>query len=135
MTISFTDPTLILNSPIKKVYKDELVISLNTIITNSKETDTYKITINNTGTLGLTTDGLQKIKDAINSLEKKWSSNCNCGTNPNCCQTNQGCQTSSCQAQSCQTAACQVAVCQSVGCQTNQSNQTNQSLRCQSNCY
>lgn len=47
---------------------------------------------------------IENLKKCINELEQKFSNNCNCLTNPNCCQ---GCQSAQCQSYSCQKVICQ----------------------------
>ena len=69
-------------------------------------------------------DGVKKVSLAslqacVRNLEAKFSGNCNCFTNTNCCQT---CQTTTCQSTYCQSQYCQA--CQSTICQS-----------CQSQCY
>lgn len=56
-----------------------------------------------------------ELRRAINAMETKYSNNCNCPTNPNCCQT---CQTSTCQTETCQTLSCQTTTCQAETCQS-----------------
>lgn len=69
----------------------------------------------NTASLGNTTLNkatLTSLQACINNLETKFSQNCDCLTNPDCCQT---CQETTCQ--ECQKNTCQS--CQSVSCQSN----------------
>ena len=56
-----------------------------------------------------------ELRRAINVMESKYSNNCNCFTNPNCCQT---CQTSTCQSATCQSLSCQTTTCQGATCQS-----------------
>jgi len=54
---------------------------------------------------------LTQLKSVILDMETKFSNNCNCLTNPDCCQT---CQSTSCQSSTCQTCqSCQTTTCQS----------------------
>ena len=62
---------------------------------------------------------LASLQACVRNLEAKFSGNCNCFTNTNCCQT---CQTTTCQSTYCQSQYCQA--CQSTICQS-----------CQSQCY
>ncbi len=62
---------------------------------------------------------LASLQACVRNLEAKFSGNCNCFTNTNCCQT---CQTTTCQSTYCQSQYCQA--CQSTLCQS-----------CQSQCY
>jgi hypothetical protein len=48
---------------------------------------------------------LADLKSAVAALETKFSNNCNCLENTDCCQTCQSCQGTTCQ--SCQGSACQ----------------------------
>lgn len=65
---------------------------------------------------------LTQLKSVILDMETRFSNNCNCLTNTNCCQTCQSttCQSSTCQScQTCQTQTCQ-SQCKTVNCcQTN----------------
>lgn len=67
---------------------------------------------------------LASLQACVRNLESKFSGNCNCLTNTNCCQT---CQSTSCQSTYCQSEYCQA--CQSTKCQQCQSCQT-----CQTTC-
>lgn len=58
---------------------------------------------------------LSELRRAVNAMETKFSNNCNCLSNPDCCQS---CQTSTCQSQTCQSQSCQTATCQSQTCQS-----------------
>lgn len=62
---------------------------------------------------------LASLRDCVRQMENRFSNNCNCLVNTNCCQTCQAvtCQSVYCQSQYCQ--SCQSAVCQS--CQSCQS--------------
>lgn len=64
---------------------------------------------------------LRSLQSCVNTMEQRFSNNCDCLSNPNCCQT---CQGSACQ--SCQSAGCQS--CQ--GCQYCQGCQSCQ-VQCQ----
>lgn len=64
---------------------------------------------------------LNSLQACVHNLESKFSSNCNCFVNNNCCQS---CQTTTCQSTYCQSQYCQS--CQSSKCQTCQ--------ECQSQC-
>lgn len=67
---------------------------------------------------------LNQLKSVILAMETKFSNNCNCLTNPDCCQT---CQSTTCQSSTCQTCqSCQTTTCQSSTCQSQ--------CKCQSNC-
>lgn len=67
---------------------------------------------------------LVSLQACVRNLESKFSGNCNCLSNPNCCQT---CQTTTCQSTYCQSQYCQS--CQTSHCQACQSCQ-----KCQSVC-
>lgn len=70
---------------------------------------------------------LASLQECVKNLEAKFSGNCNCLTNSNCCQT---CQTTTCQSLYCQSQYCQS--CQSQYCQSCQSCQRNCNRDCHS---
>lgn len=118
MAFTFTDPALSGDKPIKRVHFKELVdsykkveggVAFNPAVNNNPKllTNNYsKVTLDN-------------LRTYINQLESKFSNNCNCLTNPNCCQTcqaNCGCQTQcTCQTNSCQSCQAEPSNC-SDGC-------------------
>lgn len=70
---------------------------------------------------------LEKLREAINGYQSKFSGNCNCLMNMNC---NQACQ-STCASQACQS-TCASQACQSQCSSANQSCQTSVNQSCQS---
>ncbi len=56
---------------------------------------------------------LASLQECVKSLESKFSGNCNCLVNTDCCQS---CQTTTCQSTYCQSQYCQS--CQSSACQS-----------------
>lgn len=67
---------------------------------------------------------LASLQECVKNLESRFSGNCDCLVNEDCCQT---CQTTTCQSQYCQSQYCQS--CQSSVCQSCQ-----QQCQCQCNC-
>lgn len=56
---------------------------------------------------------LESLQTCVRDLESRFSNNCNCLVNTDCCQT---CQTQTCQSTYCQSSTCQS--CQSSKCQS-----------------
>lgn len=116
MALTFTDQTLNSGSLVKKVHINELIADHDAVKNAVSFSNAYTTTISNdsTATNIPKKTSLEQLRTAINNLETRFSANCNCLTNTNCCQTCQGCQ--SCQSIPCQSKTCQS--CQSSSCQT-----------------
>ena len=107
MAFTFTDQTLADQQVIKKVHIQELINDHEAIKGDVTFTDPYTAT---PSSASVTTSvpkklSLDDLRIYVNQLETRFSSNCNCLTNTDCCQT---CQTTTCQDQcTCQTTTCQ----------------------------
>lgn len=69
-----------------------------------------------------------ELRRAINVMESKFSNNCNCLTNPNCCQS---CQTQTQCSYTCQSLSCQTQTCQGQSCQSQTQCSCEKCVRCQ----
>ena len=121
MAFNYTDPDLVAGETIKKVHIQELINDHEVIKNSVTFSDAYTSTPSNgsVATVLPKKISLDELRTYVNQLETRFTNNCDCMTNTDCCQT---CQTTTCQGQcTCQTTICQV--CQS--CQT---------LRAQCNC-
>lgn len=151
--MAYTDPTLTAGSTLaKRVHVTELMTALTNIKTVVTFPTAYNPTLSESNTTFPNITDIGRIRTAINGFESRFSGNCDCLENTDCCQTCQtttcqSCQTTKCQScqsttcqsqscQSCQTTTCQTTTCQTTTCQACQSCQSNscQSNSCQSQC-
>jgi hypothetical protein len=110
MAFNFTDPNINEGDVIKKAHIQELINCFENIKVNTKFNPAITVSPRNDSVASNAPKkvSLEDLRTYINQVETKFTNNCNCLVNENCCQT---CQSTTCQSQSCQTSACQT--CQS----------------------
>lgn len=134
--MAYTDSTLTAGTTvIKKAHINELFTALTSIKSAVKFTTAYNPTLTMADTSRTSVTDITNLRSAINGYETRFSGNCDCLQNTDCCQScqKQDCQsqcTSVCQSQ-CTTSCQSCQSCQSqcnktgTGCQSCQSCQSN----------